>query len=106
MADEKDRLGERLKERERAQEDKYFADQDRAALEKLRAANPTASTATATCPRCGGGLQIVDHLGVKVDQCPAGHGMWLDTGELEVIAKREENSWLGRLLPQFGKFAK
>ena len=105
MADEKDRLGDRLKERERAQEDNYFAQQEKVAIEKLRQAT-TGGAVAAVCPRCGAGLEQVDEVGVKIDRCPAGHGMWLDTGELELIAQREKDSWLGRLLPSFGKFAK
>ena len=106
MADEKDRLGERLKEREHAEEDRYFAQQNKDALEKLRGQSGAGATPAGTCPRCAAGLEQVDHLGVKVDRCPAGHGMWLDSGEFEVVAQREKDSWLGQLLPGFSKLAK
>jgi Zn-finger nucleic acid-binding protein len=33
-----------------------------------------------------------------VDVCDAGCGMWLDTGELELLAEREKDSWLSRLI--------
>lgn len=101
MADEKDRLGDRLKERETAEENRYFAAQDRAALDKLRA-QQNAGIPQASCPRCGAALVEVDHVGIKVDRCPSGHGMWLDQGEFDVVAKREKDSWLGRLLPKIG----
>ena len=104
MADEKDRLGDRLKERETAEENRYFAQQNKAALDKLR--GQAGAAPAATCPRCAAGLEQVDHLGVKIDRCPAGHGMWLDAGEFELVAQREKDSWLGRLLPSLGKFAK
>ena len=106
MADEKDRLGDRLKERERSEEERYFSQQNKAAVDKLRGQAGAGGAPTGTCPRCAAGLEQIDHVGVKIDRCPAGHGMWLDTGEFEVIAQREKDSWLGRLLPSFGKLAK
>lgn len=101
VTDEKDRLGDKLREREKAEEDRYFAERDRILLEKLReqrvATQAAAGPEQNRCPRCGAPLDMVDHLGVTIDQCPAGHGMWLDQGELEVLAGRERDSWLGRL---------
>lgn len=40
--DEKDRYGDKLRELERAREDKYFADKDKELLEKLRHQKPSA----------------------------------------------------------------
>lgn len=34
------------------------------------------------CPVCGRTLQVARRAGVSLDHCP-GHGVWLDTGELE-----------------------
>jgi hypothetical protein len=102
MADEKDRFGEKLKDKQRAEEDRFFSERDKAALEKLRAAQRTANEdqvrelARERCPRCGERLALVKHHGVQIDECPAGHGMWLDQGELEQLANRERDSWLGR----------
>jgi Transcription factor zinc-finger len=95
MTDEKDRLGATLKKKERAEEERYFAEQDRERLEKLRAKRVAAEAAghTASCPRCGQGLVERDRKGVMVDVC-----MWLDTGELEFLAGRDNDSWLSRLL--------
>jgi hypothetical protein len=45
MADEKDRLGDTLRKKERGEEERYFAELDRQRLAKLRAAT--------TCGRCG-----------------------------------------------------
>ena len=103
MADEKDRLGDKLNERRKAEEDRFFAERDKALLEKLRQQNLSAdeekvrATALMRCPKCGEKLRTVDITGVSVDECPAGHGMWLDAGEHEAIAQRERDSWLGRL---------
>ena len=41
-------------------------------------------------------LAPVVYQGVTVDQCPACQGVWLDRGELEALAPRERESWLGR----------
>jgi Transcription factor zinc-finger len=99
MTDEgKDRLGEKLKKRERAEEDLFFAEKDREALERLRAERTAEHRAPGNCPRCGETLRGEDRHGVGVDVCPRGHGMWLDAGELAVIAKREKDSWLTRLI--------
>ena len=103
MADEKDRLGSKLQDKERAEEDRYFKERDRALVEKLR--GKTASEqeqalrdlARDRCPRCGERLAPIELQGVTVDECPAGHGLWCDKGELETIAQRENDSWLGRL---------
>ncbi len=49
------------------------------------------------CPKDGSRLMTTDHYGVTVEECPSCHGMWLDAGELEKIASRERDSWLGRI---------
>jgi hypothetical protein len=98
MPDEKDRLGDKLHEREKAEEDRYFAEQSRLQLERLRAARATAAaTGKADCPRCGTPLEIRQMKGVAVDGCPKDCGVWLDRGELERIRKREGDSWFVRL---------
>jgi DNA repair exonuclease SbcCD ATPase subunit len=99
MSDDKDRLAEQLRKREQASEDKFFADQSQKQIEKLRAARAqSAAPSQATCPRCGTPLEITHLKGVAVDGCPQGHGLWLDKGDLDLIEKREGDSWLARLL--------
>jgi hypothetical protein len=39
------------------------------------------------CPTCNEPLIVVELEGVEVDYCPACHGTWLDTGELELITE-------------------
>jgi uncharacterized protein with PIN domain len=98
MADDKDRLREKLQQKEKAEEDRYFQEQDRLALEKLRRQEAKAAAPTLDrCPRCAEPLQATTHHGVAIEECPAGHGLWLNRGELEEIASRERDSWLGRL---------
>jgi DNA repair exonuclease SbcCD ATPase subunit len=99
MSDEKDRLAELLRQRERAEEDHYFAEESRKQIEKLRAAHAAAdATGKNDCPRCGAPLEVRQIKGVGVEACSKGCGMWLDRGELEEITKREGDSWLARLL--------
>jgi hypothetical protein len=99
MSDDKDRLSDQLRQREKADEDHYFAEQSRKQIDKLRTARAqSAASGQATCPRCGTALEVTQMKGVAVDACPKGHGLWLDKTELEQIAKREGDSWLARLL--------
>ena len=102
MSDDKDRLTDNLRQKEKGEENQFFADQDKAALDKLRQAQRTASEeqvrelARDRCPRCGERLAPLKLHGVQVDECPMGHGMWLNNHEIEQIASREKDSWLGR----------
>ena len=100
--DEKDRLGAKLKEREKAEEDRFFAERDRELLEKLRqqqssvAETELRQQALMRCPKCGEKLVSHQHHEVTVEECPSCRGMWLDRGELEIVAQRENESWLAR----------
>ena len=98
--DKRDRLREELEKRERASEERYFSDLSKKQLEKLRTTTRSAAEAAGQgkCPRCGAPLEIVQERGVAVDACPKQHGIWVDSHELDMIAKREGNSWLSRLL--------
>ena len=99
MEDAKDRLGKRLKEKEKGEEDRYFAAKDREAIRRLKVKEglDVVKEARGHCPRCGAALDQVSLHGVQVLQCPVDCGSWIDKGELEVIAKREHDSWIGRL---------
>jgi hypothetical protein len=98
MASEKDRMGEKLHEKERAEEDRYFQQKDEELLDRLRRQKTAeAAPAPGRCPKDGTALQAVELVGVRVEECPTCHGMWLEAGELEVIAERERDSWLGKL---------
>jgi RNA polymerase-binding transcription factor DksA len=99
MVDSKDRLGKRLQEKEKGEEDIYYQERDREAIERLKRDRVMGveSSARGHCPRCGATLQPVRLRGVTVLQCPVDCGTWLAKGELEIVAQREHNSWLGRL---------
>ncbi len=54
------------------------------------------------CPKCGMELGEVDYKGILIDKCFQCEGIWLDAGELELIAKLEK----GALDKLFGIFKK
>jgi ribosomal protein L37AE/L43A len=102
MADtEKDRYGSKLRDKEKGQEDDYFARRDLELLEKLRQERRGAAAeqvGTMQCPRCGTALQERVQHDITVDECPTCGGLWLDRGEMDQLARREEEGWFGRLL--------
>ncbi len=61
---EKDRLGDKLHKKEKAEEDRYFAERDKALLEKLRRGTDE------HCPTCGAALGAVERQGKTVHECP------------------------------------
>jgi Transcription factor zinc-finger len=102
MQDDTDSLVEKLKEKERAEEDVFFGKRDRVLLEKMRRVkNETQrreirELAHMRCPDCGALLERAAHYGATIERCPEGHGLWLTESELHALAKRERNSWIGR----------
>jgi hypothetical protein len=102
VVDEKDRLGNKLRDAERAREDQYFAERDRKLVEELRRAQgeevekTLKEAAHMRCPKCGTRLQQHTHHGVTVEECPSCHGMWLDHGELKAMARDENEGWIAR----------
>ena len=99
MGDAKDRLGERLREKQKGEEDRYFGAKEREAIARLKVRKEAdvVPEARGHCPRCGAKLKATKVHGVEVLQCPTDCGTWLDKGELQVVAQREHDSWLGRL---------
>jgi uncharacterized protein len=103
---EKDPFGDKLRDKERAEEGRYFAERDRAALEKLRLQDEAGREATARelaigrCPKCGSRLTQSSLDNVTLEACPSCGGIWLDKGELAAVSRREEHSWLGRFFRQ------
>jgi hypothetical protein len=107
--DEKDRLGDTLKKKQRGEEGKYFAEQDRLRLAKLRAQTEAAERAArGSCPRCGHPLVGRRVRGTTVDECTGGCGVWLDRGALEQLggATDDRTSFLTTLLADLGLIGK
>jgi len=101
MEDDKDRMGEKLRKKQKGEEERFFAEREAALIERLRRERAATSAVDARphplCPKDGSRLAVSEHHGVSVERCPTCHGLWLDAGQLQKIAERERDSWLGRL---------
>jgi uncharacterized protein len=90
-------------ERKKGLEEEYFHRKNKEAIEKLREKMKVAEEAKAAgassmrCPRCDGTLTESRFEEVSIDTCEKCGGVWLDSGELEQLTKREKSGWLGRL---------
>ncbi|MEO2138315.1 MAG: zf-TFIIB domain-containing protein [bacterium] len=91
----KDKFGDKLKDKEKAEEDRYFAQKDRERLDAIREADQPPAP-KGLCPRCGVALAERDHSGVAIDECADCGGIWLDKGELESIEERDGEGWMSR----------
>ncbi len=95
-------------ERKKAQEDEYFVKKERELLEKLKAKQETEAkaasekTARMRCPKCGEPLKARSFQKIEIDQCTGCNGIWLDAGEMEQVAGKENDSWLGRFWQKNG----
>jgi Zn-finger nucleic acid-binding protein len=71
----------------------------------------TQSSSRRTCPRCRGRLMEVaapTDAQLILDQCPRGHGLWFDHGELETLFASvlgEESDALADVRKYLGGFA-
>jgi Zn-finger nucleic acid-binding protein len=96
-------MSDAFDERRRSFEEEYFHRKNQEAIEKLRekmkiaAEAKAAGTSSMQCPRCDGNLKEAKFEEVSIDTCDKCGGVWLDSGELEQITKREGGGWLGRL---------
>ena len=84
--EDKDRLGQKLHDKGKGDEDRYFARQERERLEKLRKA-AVPPPVLGSCPRDGSLLEVRNVLRVTVSSCPSCGGIWLDRGELDAIVE-------------------
>ena len=82
-------------------ENEYFARQDaewlkkqRARLDAEREAKDRALSTGMTCPRCDGNLQERVFHSVRIDVCDGCRGVWLDRGELHMLAHVEATAML------------
>ena len=78
-------------------ENEYFARRDAEWLKEQRAkldAERAARSAEMRCPRCGATLGHRQYKGVSLDSCPSCHGVWLDAGELAMLAHESERELL------------
>jgi uncharacterized protein len=52
------------------------------------------------CPKDGHDLVTTQYHGVQIENCPHCGGMWLDAGELEVVAHEERPALMTRVLSE------
>lgn len=96
-------MGDAFEDRRKGLEEEYFHRKNQEAIEKLReqmkvsAAAKAAAAAAMQCPRCDGALAETQVEGISIDKCDKCGGVWLDSGELEQLTKRESGSFFGRL---------
>jgi uncharacterized protein len=89
-------------ERKKAKEDEYFVKRERELLGKLKAKQENDARASMQkvcymkCPKCGEALKERSFQKILIDQCTGCNGIWLDAGELEQVAGKENDSWLAR----------
>ncbi|MDH4184401.1 MAG: zf-TFIIB domain-containing protein [Nitrospinota bacterium] len=55
------------------------------------------------CPKCGMQLVEIEYKDIKVDKCTGCGGIWLDPGELEMIASEEDKGGFKGFLGLFHK---
>ena len=91
-----------MDDRRKGLEDEYFHRKNQEAIEKLRAKMKVAEEAKAAgtssmqCPRCDGTLKESKFEEVLIDTCDKCGGVWLDSGELEQLTKKENSGWFNR----------
>jgi predicted Zn-ribbon and HTH transcriptional regulator len=54
------------------------------------------------CPKCGMEMSEIDYKGINVDKCFSCDGVWLDSGEIDLLAKLEKPA-LDKLFSVFKK---
>lgn len=59
------------------------------------------------CPKCGSNLDQVEMMDIPIEKCPECHGIWLDSGELDLIVEREKaqnrEGWLVKIFKKTPK---
>ena len=94
-----------MDDRRKGLEEEYFHRKNQEAIEKLRAKMKVSEEAKAAgissmrCPRCDGNLAESKFEEVLIDTCDKCGGVWLDSGELEQVTRKEgSGGWFSRLL--------
>lgn len=105
MDDEKDRFGEKIRLLERAREDVYFSERDRELIEKMKARLQRVERAEdkkdRVCPQCSVKLESYLFMEIVLDRCSNCEGVWLDKGELDMIANKINESPFASFLSRF-----
>ena len=75
------RLEQEMKKKIKEQKSKQVSKEERENLRKLHFMK---------CPKCGMDLMEIDFKGMKIDECSACRGIWLDTGEFDAMVKMDK----------------
>jgi uncharacterized protein len=75
------RLEQEMKSKIKEQKSKRASKEERENLRKLHFMK---------CPKCGTDLMEIDFKGMKIDECSACRGIWLDAGEFDAMAKMDK----------------
>lgn len=92
-----------LDDRRRGLEEEYFRKKDQEAIEKMREKMRISAEAKAAgeslmrCPRCAAALAETKFEEVLIDRCDNCGGIWLDSGELAQLIKKDSDGWFKRL---------
>ncbi len=96
-------MSDAFDKRRKGLEEEYFHRKNKEAIEKLREKMKVseeakaAGTSSMRCPRCDGTLGETKVEDVTIDVCDKCGGVWLDSGELEQLTKRESGGFLSRI---------
>ncbi len=96
-------MADGMDDRRKGLEEEYFHRKNKEAIEKLRAKMKvaedakTAGTSSMHCPRCDGNLKESKFEEILIDTCDKCGGVWLDSGELEQLTKKDSGGWISRL---------
>ena len=106
MENDTDRLGEKVKFDERANEDEYFAVKEHELIEGMKAEFQKVEAARREgqivhCPKCPGALEKYRFMGFVLDRCESCAGIWLDKGELEGIMRKAARGPLGAFFERY-----
>ena len=91
-----------MDERRKGLEEEYFHRKNQEAIERLREKMKVSEEAKAAgkssmmCPRCDGSLKESKFEEVMIDTCDNCGGVWLDSGELQQLTKKDKGGWLSR----------
>ena len=102
--DVKTRFSTLFDEKERAEEDIYFAQRDRELIAKLHQQQEAEQEQTlcdlvrSRCPRCGKRLRQRAFHGVMIDGCPNCQGLWFDKSEIHALGQDKGEGWTAHFL--------
>jgi len=102
--DEKDHLGEKMRLKELAEEDRYFAERDRELIAKLKQVQAIEQEKTirelarSRCPQCGERLHQRLLHGVMIEECPPCQGIWLNQAKLAEVSRHRGEEWMSNFL--------